>query len=525
MAARRKPQTRRSPVAATTKPAPAEAKVASVQTQAAETAAKALLADARSQADATLIKARDEASIVVRAAAEQNATLTKEAQQAGEELRRKAGIEAERLITSAQAQVRQLRADADATAADMQASAELAAQRTEKAAQGRADLLHQQAVADAEKLAADARARADRIGALAIDEAERITQAAKAESEVLLAEARTIAEQSRSIAEKAEADAARIVGEAKGLRTRSLAAADSEAEAIRETARKEVEKQDQRGDMFDTWSARLVIAGTVGLTASGEYALARMVGFDRPVAWLLPFVIDVYVIQAFRRHRDIIQAIALTVAANVIFHLADKGLFGVEKIARDGHEPKWWLIAMVASIASIILWRMHTITAPAKAAQNSREEGQNPAPQTAGTQRQEAPAAPTERPTEVPPTRLAKTATSAANSARQEAPSGGDKSTAKTPAKKATTGGKNTPAKSRQKTVLKKAPRRSMTEWVDLTEPVFHAEFKRLKRNPTASEFADAIGVAGHGQPSDSTAKSIRTEILDRTELASLDTE
>lgn len=69
----------------------------------------------------------------------------------------------------------------------------------------------------------------------------------------------------------------------------------------------------------------------------------------------------------------------------------------------------------------------------------------------------------------------------------------------------------------------KRRARRSMTEWVDLAGPVFHAEFTRLQRQPTADEFAEAIKKAGHGTVSASTAKNIRTEILDRAPLPSID--
>lgn len=69
----------------------------------------------------------------------------------------------------------------------------------------------------------------------------------------------------------------------------------------------------------------------------------------------------------------------------------------------------------------------------------------------------------------------------------------------------------------------KKAPRRSKTEWVDLAGPVFHAEFRRLRRQPTADEFATAIEAAGLGRVSESTAKNIRFEILDRTDVPALD--
>lgn len=73
----------------------------------------------------------------------------------------------------------------------------------------------------------------------------------------------------------------------------------------------------------------------------------------------------------------------------------------------------------------------------------------------------------------------------------------------------------------RKKTASKRA-RRSLDEWVTLAGPLFRAEFSRLARNPTATEFAAAIASAGYGQVSDSTAKNIRTEILDRAPLPSL---
>lgn len=64
--------------------------------------------------------------------------------------------------------------------------------------------------------------------------------------------------------------------------------------------------------------------------------------------------------------------------------------------------------------------------------------------------------------------------------------------------------------------------RRSMDEWVELAGPIFHSELQRLRRQPTAIEFADAIKKAKLGSVSVSTAKNIRTEILDRTDLPQL---
>jgi hypothetical protein len=97
-------------------------------------------------------------------------------------------------------------------------------------------------------------------------------------------------------------------------------------------------------------------------------------------------------------------------------------------------------------------------------------------------------------------------------------PALGDSSAAKSPTtqrqKTTRTGGRS---------AAKKAPRRSMTEWVELAGPVFHAQMNELRRQPTATEFAEAIKKAGLGTVSASTAKNIRTEILDREPVPALD--
>lgn len=114
-------------------------------------------------------------------------------------------------------------------------------------------------------------------------------------------------------------------------------------------------------DKIGLWAA---LCFGIGLTASGEYELARFVGFNEWVSALLPAAIDVYVIQAFRRHRDTFVAISLMIATNVLVHLAHNGLFGVvDKVSngRTVHAPHWGLIAAVSAIAPIIIWRVHRI--------------------------------------------------------------------------------------------------------------------------------------------------------------------
>lgn len=187
--------------------------------------------------------------------------------------------------------------------------------------------------------------------------------------------------QADRIVEAAQTEADRVADEARSLAARTLGSADHRARTIRETAAAEAASKEEKGKRLDVWMSRAVIVGAVGLTASGEYSLARLAHFDWQVAWLLPFVIDVYVIQAFRRHRDIYPAIGLTVAANIAYHLANVGMFGVTTDTDGEHHAVWWLIALVASIASMVLWRMHVITTPSKPCRvPGTEAGTGPVP-------------------------------------------------------------------------------------------------------------------------------------------------
>ncbi|MFD4921169.1 hypothetical protein ACFWNE_07595 [Streptomyces goshikiensis] len=300
------------------------------------------------------------------------------------------------------------------------------------------------------------------------------TAAASTEAEAILADARAEADR---ITEAANAQSASVVATAE----RELRQARAQADSANR-------KSQQRDRQIDTWSARVVIAAAVGLTASGEYELARKVGFAKEVAWLLPVVIDVYVIQAFRRHRDIAPAIGLTIAANVIYHLADAGLFGVKP---DG-QSEWWLIAIVASIASLILWRMHLMMTPLEQRQRSVRK-----PTAAASEPQ---------------------AGTLLTSPEGGASDVGNERQKRLPHKTGQTASK-APARGRRRAAK---VRRSMDEWVTVAEPIFRAEFTRLKRQPTADEFATAIKAADLGEVRTTTAKNIRAEILDRTDVPAL---
>lgn len=109
---------------------------------------------------------------------------------------------------------------------------------------------------------------------------------------------------------------------------------------------------------FDRHGPKIAMYAAVGLCASGEYALAQLAGFPGPIAALLPIAMDVYVIQAMRRRRDVAAALLLSVLANALDRLAEARLFGVD---RHG-TATWWLIVAVVAIAPFIVWRVHRIT-------------------------------------------------------------------------------------------------------------------------------------------------------------------
>jgi hypothetical protein len=123
--------------------------------------------------------------------------------------------------------------------------------------------------------------------------------------------------------------------------------------------------KEERG-FFDRIGPWIALYAAIGLTASGEYALAHLVGFPGLIAALLPIAIDIYVIQAFRRHRDVAAALILMVATNALFHLADAHLFGVTppnpETGATAYRATWWLIVAVSAIGPFIVWRVHRIT-------------------------------------------------------------------------------------------------------------------------------------------------------------------
>lgn len=279
----------------------------------------------------------------------------------------------------------------------------------------------------------------------------------------------------------------------------------------------------ERRSVVERYGPWVALYAAIALTASGEFELASLVGFPGWIAWALPTAIDVYVVQAMRRHRDVLGALVLMVATNATYHLAASGLFGVTGAGM----PAWWLIVLVAAIAPMIVWRVHRITEDRIPLTDATARQDTPAdpPTTPAPVDNSASPAPTV-PVELPAVPVATQAAPVADNSPTTTDSSTPQDTTEPAAPAANRPASSTPrkpAKTSRPRPSKKAPRRSMDEWVDLAAPIFHAEFGRLRRQPTASEFATAIDAAGHGRVSDSTAKNIRTEILDRADIPALD--
>jgi hypothetical protein len=129
----------------------------------------------------------------------------------------------------------------------------------------------------------------------------------------------------------------------------------------------------------------VVLVSAVGMTASGEYSLAALVGIPASLAWLLPVCVDVWTMCAMRAkaakatkgaekkaNKEIMASLMTMIGANVTYHLAAGHLVGMAQ-APDGHwHPTWELISIVACIAPIVVWRVHALmehhdeTAPAE---------------------------------------------------------------------------------------------------------------------------------------------------------------
>ncbi|MCZ1000792.1 hypothetical protein O1M63_26530 [Streptomyces mirabilis] len=195
------------------------------------------------------------------------------------------------------------------------------------------------------------------------DELAGLKAACDKQRERLRDEAKIVAAQLREAAQK---EASRITTEAerkaKGITERAQAD-ESRARRLLDEAR-EAKRANSRWRGWQqnlsrkAWKTApwIALAAGVGLAASGEYELARMVGINQYVAPLLPVSIDVYCVTAFRAKKDIPYALLLMASANVTYHLSEQA-----HIVKEGQSAPWQLTTFVVLIFVAVIWRVHTL--------------------------------------------------------------------------------------------------------------------------------------------------------------------
>lgn len=86
-------------------------------------------------------------------------------------------------------------------------------------------------------------------------------------------------------------------------------------------------------------------------TAHAEYTLATATHVHPWVAVAVPGALDLYVIRALARGRDVFLAVLLMIAANVTSHLIAAGVLAVD----------WRVISAVGALAPLLLWRIYAL--------------------------------------------------------------------------------------------------------------------------------------------------------------------
>lgn len=87
------------------------------------------------------------------------------------------------------------------------------------------------------------------------------------------------------------------------------------------------------------------------VTFHAEYTLALAAGVNEYVALAVPGALDLYVIRALQKHRDVFAAVLVMVAANVASHLVSAGLIPVG----------WAVYSAVGGTVPLLLWRGHAL--------------------------------------------------------------------------------------------------------------------------------------------------------------------
>lgn len=88
-------------------------------------------------------------------------------------------------------------------------------------------------------------------------------------------------------------------------------------------------------------------------TAHAEYTLALATGLHWVVASAVPGALDLYVIRALQKHKDVLPAVLVMVAANVASILVSARVLPLH----------WGLYSAVGALVPLLVWRGHVLRA------------------------------------------------------------------------------------------------------------------------------------------------------------------
>jgi F0F1-type ATP synthase membrane subunit b/b' len=325
-----------------------------------------------------------------------------------------AGRQTDEVMADAEEQVKYLLADAEKQVSAVLAEAEERANTLVDLRRASAEAAYRKALDDASRIVGDAQNQAveiktawaalsselelarrsarldldeeltERRAAIDAELAERRTEVDEARAEIE-AEFRRLGEQHErerqlqqerlgvefeDLRKQAEREAHAAAGGVRKEVDARLAEVNQELEAAR-VARRLAEKRAaglkrtrSRGEYVKQGSIWIALAAVIVLTASGEWAFARMVGLgDTPIGdagWALPLGLDVYAVTAFRMRKDVPYALGLMAATNITYHVADMTGTGITVVDGKQH-PSVYLIIVAVLVVVAIVWRVHRL--------------------------------------------------------------------------------------------------------------------------------------------------------------------
>ncbi|MFD0253698.1 hypothetical protein ACFVGX_22590 [Streptomyces sp. NPDC127113] len=319
-----------------------------------------VMADAAEQAKSLLADAEKQVGEVLAEAEERANALVDLRRTTAEAAYRKALDDAARIVGEAQDHAVEIKTarsalDSELELARRSARLDLDEELTERRAEIDAELAARREEVDAARAEIEAEFR--KLG-------EQHERARQAQQERLAAEFEELRKQAEREARTAAGGIRKEADERLAEANRELAA----AQAARRTAEKHaasLKRKQNWAEIVKQGSIWIALAAVIVLTASGEWAFARMVGLgDTPIGdagWALPLGLDVYAVTAFRMKKDVPYALGLMAATNITYHVADMTGTGVT-VGDDGEKhPSVYLIIVAVLVVVAIVWRVHRL--------------------------------------------------------------------------------------------------------------------------------------------------------------------